>query len=170
MNKKGQVTSIILVVVTLFIIGIILLFMNKFNEQIYSELEEYLEDSEYNQSEAHQAAEDLQEIEQSRIWDYVFLAVFIGMLIQMLIFSFATKTNIAFFWIFVILGIVILIVGVVISNIWQETVANPAFTETVARFPITDAILGTYFPTVIVAILFLGMIILFGKFPGREDT
>ena len=88
----------------------------------------------------------------------------------MLIFSFATKTNIAFFWIFILLGIVILIVGVVLSNIWQETASQSEFAETILRFPITNAILGTYYPTVIVAILFLGMIILFGKFPGQEGT
>jgi len=158
------------VVVTIVIIGIILLFMNHFNEKIYTSLDEYMEDSDYNQTEAHQATEDFQEIEQSHIWDYVFLAIFIGLMIQMLIFSFASKINIAFFWIFVLLGIIILIVGVVLSNIWQEVASNPEFAETILRFPIANALLGTYYPTAIVAILFLGMIILFGKFPGQENT
>ena len=144
--------------------------MNHLNEKVYTSLDEYMEDSPYNQTEAHQATEDFQEIERSHIWDYVFLAIFIGLMIQMLIFSFATKTNIAFFWIFILLGIVILIVGVVLSNIWQETASQSEFAETILRFPITNAILGTYYPTVIVAILFLGMIILFGKFPGQEGT
>ena len=144
--------------------------MNHLNEKVYTSLDEYMEDSPYNQTEAHQVTEDFQEIEQSHIWDYVFLAIFIGLMIQMLIFSFATKINIAFFWIFILLGIVILIVGVVLSNIWQETVAQPEFADTILRFPITNTLLGNYFPTVVVAILFLGMIILFGKFPGQEGT
>ena len=168
MSKKGQFASILLVVVTIFIIAIILLFFNRLNEQIYTQFDDYFEDSKYNQSEAHQVVEDFQEIERSNIWDYVFLAIFIGLMIQMLIFSFATKVNIAFFWIFVLLGIVVLIVGVMLSNIWQEMATQTEFTETILRFPITNTLLGTYYPMVIVAILFLGMIILFGKFPGRE--
>ena len=142
--------------------------MNKLNQQVYSELDEYIEGSNYNNTEAHQATEELLEIEESNIWDWVFLAVFIGMMIQMLVFSFASRINIAFFWVFILMAIVILIIGVVLSNIWQEVASNPEFTDTIARFPITNAILGTYYPTVIVAILFLGMIVLFGKFPGRE--
>jgi len=138
------------------------------NEKIYTALDDYMEDSDLNQTEAHMVLEDIQGIEQSNIWDYVFLAIFIGLMIQMLIFSFASKMNIAFFWIFIILAIVILGVGVILSNIWQETVSNPEFSETILRFPITNALLGSYFPLVIVAILFLGMIIMFGKFPGQD--
>jgi len=123
-----------------------------------------------NQSEAHVAVGELLEIEESNIWDWVFLAVFVGLMIQMLVFSFASKINIAFFWIFIILGIIILIVGVVLSNVWQEVADEPAFVDTITKFPITNALLGTYYPIAIVSILFLGMIIMFGKFPGSKGT
>lgn len=170
-SKKAQLGSILIVIISLFIIGIILLFMNHLNEKVYTKFDEYMEDSpDLNQSEAHQTIEKLQAIEQSHIWDWVFLAIFIGLMIQMLILSFATKINIAFFWIFILIGIVILIVGVMLSNIWQEMAANAEFVVTMARFPIANVILGTYFPTVVVAVLFLGMIVLFGKFPGGERT
>lgn len=170
-SKKAQLGSILIVIISLFIVGIVLFFMNHLNEKIYTSLDEYMEDTpDLNQTEAHQTVEKLQSIEQSHIWDYVFLAIFIGLMIQMLILSFATKINIAFFWIFILIGIIILVVGVMLSNIWQETASNPEFALTITRFPITNALLGTYFPTVIVAILFLGMIVLFGKFPGREQT
>lgn len=171
LNKKAQLGSILIIIISLFIVGILLFFMNHLNEKIYTSLDEYMEeDSGLNQTEAHQTVEKLQSIERSHIWDYVFLAIFIGLMIQMLILSFATKINIAFFWIFILIGIVILVVGVMLSNIWQETASNPEFISTIARFPITNALLGTYFPTAIVAILFLGMIVLFGKFPGQEGA
>ena len=57
-------------------------------------------------------------------------------------FSFATRINIAFFWLMIIIDIPLLVVGVVLSNIWQEVAANPEMTTTVARFPITNALLG----------------------------
>ena len=167
-DKRGQFLSILLVVVTIVIIGIIIFFFNHMNAKIYDSLDKYLEGkTKYNNTEAQQTAEKLSGLETSRMWDWVFFAIFIGLVIQMLFFSFASKTNVAFFWIFVIMGIIILIVGVSLSNIWQDTVAQAEFATTIARFPITNAILGTYFPTIIVGVLFLGIIILFGKFPGQ---
>lgn len=168
-NKKGQVVSMILAVITIFIIGIILLFMNRLNSEVYGSLDSYLEDSDYNNTEAHQTLQDIEGVENSNIWDYAFLAIFFGVMIQMLLFSFASRQNVAFFWVFVILAIVVLIIGVALSNIWQEIAANPEFATTIARFPITNNILGTYYPTIVTAITFLGMIILFGKFPGQQQ-
>ena len=170
MNKKGQIGTILIVVVTIFIVAILLFFLNHLNERIYTSFDDYFEDSEFNNTEAHIALEKFQTLERSNMWDWVFLAVFIGLMIQMLVFSFATRINIAFFWIFILVGIVILIVGVMLSNIWQEISTTAEFADTILRFPITDAILGTYFPTVVVAFLFLGMIVLFGKFPGAPGT
>jgi len=69
----------------------------------------------------------------------------------------------------VILDIPILIVGVVLSNVWQGMVENPAFTDTLARFPITNTILGTYFPMIIVGVMFFAAIALFGKPPGAGE-
>ena len=166
-NKKAQFESRLLAIVLIFVVGAILFFMNHFNQQIYSEFDSYFNEStDYNGSEAHQAARTFEEIEESSIWDYAFLAFFIGFLIQIVLFSFATQFNIAFYWIMVIVDIPLLIVGVITSNIWQELVANPEFATTITRFPIANAILGTYFPTVVVVIFFFSSIILFGKRPG----
>lgn len=149
-NKQGQLVSIILVVITIFIIGIILFFFNHMNEQVYDSLDNYFEGSAtLNNTEAHNATTELHGIEESSIWDYSFLAIFFGMMIQMLLFSFASRTNVAFFWLFVIIGIIILIIGVALSNIWQDMASNPEFATTLTRFTITNTILGTYYPTII---------------------
>jgi len=166
-NKKAQFASILLVIITIFIIGIILFFFNRLNNELYDSLDEYFNDSEdYNQSEAHQAVQDIRTVENS-VWDYAFLAIFIGLLIQIVMFSFATRINIAFFWIMIIINIPLLIVGVVLSNIWQEVVANAEMVTTLARFPITNTLLGTYYPMVLTIIFFLVAIVLFGKRPGE---
>ena len=86
----------------------------------------------------------------------------------MVLLSFATRINIAFYWIFAIVGVVVLIVGVVLSNVWQEMASQTEFATTITYFPITNAILGSYFPMIIVAILFITMIVLFGKPPERR--
>lgn len=169
-NKKGQFMSVLIAVVTIFVVAMILIFMNHVNEKLYGALEENFEDNaDLNATEADQTLEKLHDIEQTNIWDWAFLAIFIGLMIQMLIFSFASKTNVAFFWIFVILGIIILIVGVVLSNTWQKLAENSEFADTILRFPITNTILGSGYPMIVVGIIFLTMIVLFGKFPGGEQ-
>lgn len=166
-SKKGQFESALLAVVTIFVIGIILFFFNHVNDQLYTGFEKYFNDSEdYNGSIAHTAMLDIHDVENS-VWDWAFLAIFIGLMLNMLFFAYATRINIAFFWIFAIIGIVILIVGVILSNTWQEMSTNPEFVDTIARFPITNMLLGSYFPTVVVALTLVMMIVLFGK-PPKE--
>ena len=143
--------------------------MSHVNEKLYSSLADNFEaDADLNNTEAHQAIQDIRDVERSSIWDFAFLAIFLGLMIQMLIFSFASRSNIAFFWIFVVIGIIALTLGVMLSNIWQNVAENPEFASTIARFPITNTLLGSYFPLVVVAITFLFMIVLFGKFPGQD--
>lgn len=168
-NKKGQFESYLLVFIMIFIVALVLFFLNTFNKEFYDKFDKYFNESEtYNQSEAHIVVEKLQAIEGSNIWDWVFLAIFMGLIMQIVLFSFASRINVAFFWIMVIVDIPILIVAVILSNIWQSIASNPVFAETILRFPITNTILGTYYPTVVVVILFLAMIILFGKPPKTE--
>ncbi len=165
-NKKGQFESVLLAVITIFIIGIIVFFFSHMSKQIYDSLDDYLETSEYNDTEAHRTLEKIQAVEGSNIWDWAFLAIFIGLIIQIVMFSFATRINIAFYWIMVVLDIPILIVGVVLSNVWQTLAANAEFATTILRFPITNLLLGTYYPIAVTVLIFFASIILFGKKPG----
>ena len=166
LKKKAQFESILLVVIFAIIMGVIVFFFNHVNQQLYESLDEYFEeDPKYNDTIAP-TTEKLRTFEESRIWDNVVLAVYIGLLIQMLIFSFATRVSPVFFWLFVLSGIIIVITGAMLSNFWQEIVNQPQFAETLTRFPVTNALLGSYYPIAITAVLFLAMIILFGKPPG----
>lgn len=168
-NKKAQVQSIILAVITIFIIGIILFFFNHMNKKVYDEFDEYFEgNADLNDTEAHAALQDIQDLEGTSTWDYAFLAIFIGLNIQMIIFAFASRQNLAFFWLFVIIGIIVLILGTILSNIWQDISTQTEFASTILRFPITNTLLGTYFPTIITGVFYLSLIFLFGKFPGVE--
>lgn len=163
MNKKGQFEDFLIVIVTIFIIGVLLFFSNHVVNQMYTSLDEWFNEStDFNESEAQTAVTKIQAAENSA-WDYAFLAIFIGFVIQLVLFSFATRINVAFFWIFSILGIIELILGVIVSNIWMEMVENPEFATTITRFPITNSILGTYFPLAVVTIIFIGLIAMFGK-------
>lgn len=165
MNKKAQFESKLLAIIVIVIIGIILLFFNRLNNELYDSLDDWMNDSvDFNNSEARDALTDIQTVENS-IWDYAFLAIYLGIIIQIILFSFATRINMAFYWIMVLLDIPLLVVGVILSNIWQEIASNPEFAVTITRFPITNTLLGTYYPIGVVFIIFISSIILFGKRP-----
>ena len=165
-NKRGQFESVLLAVITIVVIGIILFFLSHMNKQFYDSFDQYFEGSEdFNQTEAHIALEKIQAVEGSNIWDFAFLAIFIGLIIQIVMFSFATRINIAFYWILILVDLPILIVGVVLSNVWQTLVANVEFATTITRFPITNLLLGSYFPIAVTILIFFAAIIVFGKRP-----
>jgi len=167
-NKKGQFESVLLAVISIFVVGIILFFMNHLSNEFYTSFDDYFNSSvDYNESEAHDAVLRIQEVDNS-VWDYAFLAIFIGLILNLVIFSYATRISIAFYWIFAVLGIVIFIVGLMMSNIWQDMADEPTFSETILRFPITNALLGSYMPTMVIVVLMIFMIVLFGKPPGQQ--
>lgn len=167
-DKKAQFESKLIVIITIFIIGILLFFMNHMNNKVYDQFNEYLSGSEYNGTEAQTALSNIQELEQSSIWDYAFLAIFIGLIIQLVVFSFASRMNMIFYWLMVVIDLPILIVGVIVSNVWQELSSNAEFVTTLARFPITNSILGSYFPMAVVIIFFIVLVVMFGKPPEGE--
>ena len=162
MNKKGQFESKVYAIILIFVVGILFFFLSHLNQQIYDELNEYISDD-YGNTSADIALDKIQTMEESNIWDYGFLAIFVGILISLLLFGFASRINVAFYWIFVILGMIILVVGTVLSNTWQSLAGNSEFATTILRFPITNAILGNYFPMMVTGLIFITLVIMFGK-------
>jgi len=166
MNNQAQFQSILLAIISIFIVGVLLLFVNRLNDEIFTEFDVWLNDSDYNGTEAQVSLQKIHTVDNS-IWDYAFLALFIGYFLQVILFSFGTRINLAFYWVMVILDIPILILGVIVSNIWQELAVNPEFVTTIVRFPITNLLLGTYFPLAVLTLITISSIILFGKRPGN---
>lgn len=170
MIKKGDIPSLIYVVVSIFVIGVLFLVTSHMTDKFEDKLDDYLESSpKYNNSVALDSLRELNEVEQS-VWDYSFLAILFGLIIAMLMTAYATRISAAFFWIYAVMTLIILILGVVTSNMWQEIAVNPELSETVARFPITDALLGTKFPIVVTAIILIMIILLFGKSPEQSGA
>lgn len=163
-NNKGQVQTFIFVIASIFAVAVILFFFNHLFDTIYTEFDNYLGDSEYNDSEAHQALQTYQ-IATNSAWDYAFLGITIGYLLLLIITAFSTRISVVFYWIYILFSLVGFLVGILLSNTWQAISSEPVFAETLARFPITDLLLGTYFPTFMILILSIFLIVLFGK-PG----
>jgi len=168
-NKKGDIASIIYIVIFLFVVAIALLFISHLNDEIYSELDTALNSThgENISSEVRNTLIKSQTINRE-VWDWAFLGIFMGSLLAIGLSAYAVRISPIFYWVYALLSLVVLALGIILSNIWQDMAADAEFAVTIARFPITNAILGSYFPMVVTAITILAMIIIFGKLPGRE--
>lgn len=172
LNKKGDFESMIYVITIIFIIGIILFFFNHLTDSLYTSLDEYFNTTEdFNETSGdfghvRSAISELQDVETSGIWDYGFLFIALGMFVVLGFTAYSTRISPVFYWIYGILGLIFLALATIVSAIWQHTSSNSVFAETLTRFPITDTLLGTYYPTFIAGIVVITMIFLFGKSPG----
>lgn len=167
-SKKSDISSIIYITIFLAISGVIIFFIVHLNIKLFTELEYALNDTEYNESEAYDRTTEFKEKNESRLWDYAFLGIFMGSLMAIGLSAYSVRISPIFYWVYGILSMVVLVLGTMLSNIWQEMVSDPEFTTTLVHFPITNSILGTYYPMVVTAVIILAMVVLFGKPPGQE--
>jgi len=167
MYKKGGIPSILYAIVAVAVVGIIILFASFMNNAVYDAFDDYFDENPtYNDTTAHQTVNEIQSKE-NLLWDYVFLGIAMGYLLITALSAYSTRISPIFYWIYGVLSMVGLGCAVLLSNAWQAMVAEAVFAETVARLPITNLFLGTYYPTVTVAIIVLSMVLLFGKNPNE---
>lgn len=170
-NKKGaDIPSVIFIVVALLAIGVLFLFTNNLTHEIYNEFGDAIEDMPNydNNTEAVKAIRSI-DSQNEVVWDYAFLFIAIFSLFALGILAFSTRISPIFYWIYGVLGLLLFFIAIIMSNIWQEMAASEAFSTTITNFPITNTLLGTYYPTLVLGALIMGMILLFGKFGGNNE-
>ena len=167
MNNRGDFASIVFVVILIFVVGFIFFVVSDLNQKIYTEIGSALNDSDLG---GNESATALQKVQRSDfyVWDYAFLGIFLGSLIAIGLTAYAVRISPIFYWIYGIMSLTVLVLGTMLSNIWQSASADPEFAASLVRFPITNAILGSYYPMIVVAIIALAMILIFGK-PSRTE-
>lgn len=163
LNKKGDIPSIFFAIVAIIAIGIFIFFFSHLFGSIYTEFGDVLSEGDYNNTHATESLTTIQTTE-NEIWDYVVLAIALSYIMLLAILGFSTRISAFFFWVYGIVAIIGLFIAVALSNTWQEMAAAPEFATTIARFPITNLLLGDYYPTFILGGIVITMILLFGKF------
>jgi len=168
-KKKGDFISIVYVVVFLAVIGMVIFIVAHLNIELFTGLQAELNTAEYNDTEAYAVTAGFKDFSMSRVWDYAFLGLFFGCLIAIGLSAYAIRISPLFYWIYGLLSLFVLAAGVVLSNAWQSLSSDPEFTTTLANFPITNTLLGSYFPLVVTVIIIIAMVILFGKPSGDQE-
>ena len=166
MNKRGDIPSLVFGIVFIFIAGILIFLFSHVNNSILTNLDSTLSSrGEFVNTTVTDTTSRLLAVERSRTWDYGVLFIYIGMIISLMMTAYAVRVHVIFFWIYILISLIVLFLGVVLSNLWITMAENPTLSGTVARFPITNFILGSYAPTIITGILMLFIIFIFGKTP-----
>ena len=168
LNKKADIASIIFIVVFLFFIGIVLFFVSHMSDELFGELNSTLISSGRNTTNTENVLSQAR-ITNRSVWDWAFFGIFMGSLLAVGLSAYAIRISPVFYWIYAILALVVLAIGTMLSNVWQDMTADPTFATTITQFPITNSILGTYYPMITVAIVFFAMVILFGKPFGQKE-
>ncbi len=167
MNKKADIISIIYVVMFLFIIGIIFLTVSHLNNEIFMEINSSIS-PQVNHSTPVETMNTLI-YSNTNAWDYAFLGIFLGSLIALGLTAYAIRISPVFYWVYGLMSIIVLVLGTILSNAWQDMSDAGELSTTITNFPITDALLGSYYPLIVTVIIILSMVILFGKPPGQQE-
>lgn len=168
-NKRGDIQSIIYITMFLVIVGIVIFLISHTNIELFTELQDVLNNSDYNSTEAYTQATNFKDVNQSRLWDYAFLGLFFGSLIAIGLSSYAVRISPIFYWVYAVLSLVVLTLGTILSNLWQSISSDPEFATTITYFPIMNTLLGSYYPIIVTAIVIIAMMVLFGKPPGQQE-
>lgn len=166
-DKRGDVESIMFLIVILIVIGLVVFFTNAINTRIFDSIDDQFEaDSRFNDTEAHETLNKIQ-VNENSVWDYAILGIVLSYVLVLCFTAYSTRVSPIFFWIYIIVAIIGLFVGVVMSATWQELAAQPELASDIARFPISNLLFGTYYPVFISVVMALFLILLFGK-PGGD--
>lgn len=168
LNKKGDFPSLIFAIVIIFAIALILFFYSHLMDRIYGGLDDYFNSSAtYNESVARDSLNKINSTNQSA-WDYAVLIIAIGYILALFVSAYSTRISAFFFWIYAILSLMGLGIAVLCANLWQDLSSSSQFSSTISNFPITNSLLGTYYPTFVTFIILIVIIVTFGKFQQEQ--
>lgn len=169
-NKKGDIESITLMVILLFAIGVVFIMSSNLTQNFLSKMAFVINDT--SSANANYTVERVETIKakDAVVWDYAFLGLFFGSIIALGLTAYATRFSPIFFWVYVLLSLIIVVVSVMLSNFWQDLVTQPDMAATLSYYPMTNMILGTYYPTIVTAIIAFVLILTFGKTPTSEGA
>jgi len=164
-NKKGSMEDVIFIAIIAAVFAIFILVVAYITPQISDKLR----DTDINDSAAARTALNYSDTFASRL-NVVFLIIFVGLLMGMLVSAFLIDAHPIFIPIFIIFLGFAVVAGVIMSNVYEAFSEDTEFAATAAQNTFVSAILGNYV-LIIIVIGVLSMILTFGKsrlFGGRE--
>jgi len=169
MNRKGSIEDSVYIVILLFITALVFLFAYVINGAISSAAAPAFENVSAGSSIGFTVVNSIFD----NTINYVYLAVFFGLIISLVVTSFLTPTHPIFLIFAIFVFIALMIVSVALSNAYSVITASSTFTAATSHMPIMDYIM-THLPLIAIVIGVLAAIIIFsrsgqGSFGGQAS-
>lgn len=157
LRKKGSIEDIFLLIVFLFALAIFIGVV----AYTFPRITDGLRETELNDSSEVRRALLETDTVATRL-NAVWFILFVGLCIGILITSFLIDSHPVFLPIYIILLILAIVVGVVMSNAYEEFRVNSPLNETMTTQTFTTTVMDNFIP-VLIGVGILSMIVIFGK-------
>lgn len=148
-NKTGSIQDIGLLLVVLLMLGVGLPIMVYTSTQVFSHVEN---NTVFNaSSNAMEAYEDSNDKINNNL-DLISVGVYFGFILALIITGFLVNTSSVFFIIYLIAAVILVIVGGIISYVWDNIAATSLYSTLLTTFPITNHLLSNSAVYVTIAI------------------
>lgn len=163
MNKKGSIEDLFFLIIMLIGLGIFIIVLACVIPMVTDGMRQTaMNDS----AEVRAALLNSDEISGQRL-DGIYLIVFGGLVISIIISSFLIDSHPIFIPIFIILFAFAVVVGVIMENVYEEFVENSVLNQTASTQTIQIAVTNNLIP-ILVGVGVICMIIIYGKRRVKE--
>lgn len=160
-NTRGNaVLDTFFILVSLFVIGLVIVLMHTVQSEVNLDMQNDTALS--NQSRDYMQS---QTNSMPSLFDGLFIFILVGIWIVALVAAALTDTNPIFLIVTIIILLLLVVVAAIISNAFQDTVADADLAAYAAEFPML-LFVTSHLVTFIVAIFFTIALVLFGKRVG----
>jgi hypothetical protein len=157
-NKKGELTDMLIWLITIFILGIGLFILMFIIPSITGGLRTAGLNNSVEGANAITSMDGL-----GNIINNGFLMLFVGLIISVMITSFMVRTHPIFLFLYIIFLAITVLLSFYLGNAYYQLIGNPTFASMVNTATFSNWILG-HIAEITVAVGALSMIIVFAKF------
>jgi hypothetical protein len=151
-GKRGSITDVLVTLVVIgFVTALSFLISFKFYNAFYDAAAPQLNASNYSVS----ALDKMHGTETT--FDYLFMAIMVGMILVGYILAFMTRENPVFIFINILLIIVMVVIGGAMSYAYNEIESDTELAATAANFPVAHFFMSNL--AIIMTVAILGMIV-----------
>lgn len=164
-SKKGELSDMIIFIVTIFILAVGLFILMFITPQIFGGLKT----AGLNNSIEGSAAIDRLDLSFTHLINNGFMLLFVGLIISTMITSFLVRTHPIFLFLYIFFLAITILLGFYLGNAYEQLATNPVFSSMVNDASFINVVMY-HIAEISLAVGALSMIIVFAKFSTFGGT
>lgn len=161
LKNKGSIQDIIFAIVGIFAFIIIVLVMSPIADELFQEMNETAIDHNVSEQTKNIMTKDTGDSYIS-LFDGLALVIMVGLSVAVLIFAFMINTHPAFYFISLFVLGFIVVIGAMLSNVYEDIATHDEVSEQADKF-IISSFLMSQFPKIAIGLSILIVVVMFAK-------